>query len=57
MIPTNTTAPAANPTPGGSDQVRQYASVAAATLALGCKTYSGTVAQGSGGVPTVTSAR
>ncbi|WP_326553245.1 hypothetical protein [Micromonospora sp. NBC_01813] len=57
MIPTSTTAPAASPTPRGSDQVRQYASVAAATLALGCKTYSGTVAQGSGGVPAVTSAR
>ncbi|MFI7077146.1 hypothetical protein ACIBO1_07625 [Micromonospora sp. NPDC049903] len=58
MVPnTSSTAPAATSTGGGSDQVRQFSSVAEATLALGCKTYSGTIFQGGGGVPAVTSAR
>ncbi|GIJ13011.1 hypothetical protein ACFFMR_26115 [Micromonospora andamanensis] len=58
MVPnTSSTATAATPTTGGSDQIRQFSSVSEATLALGCKTYSGTIAQGGGGIPTVTSAR
>ncbi|MDG4796938.1 hypothetical protein [Micromonospora sp. WMMD1082] len=58
MVPnTSPTAPAATSTPRGSDRVRQFSSVAEATLALGCKTYSGTIAQGGGGLPTVTSAQ
>ncbi|MBX7265612.1 hypothetical protein KIF24_05850 [Micromonospora sp. Llam7] len=58
MIPTSSsTAHAATPTASGSDRVRQFSSVAEATLALGCKTYSGTIAQGGGGIPTVTSTR
>lgn len=58
MVPnTSSTAPAATPSAGGSDRVRQFSSVAEATLALGCKTYTGTIFQGGGGVPTVTPAR
>ncbi|GGL93279.1 hypothetical protein [Micromonospora yangpuensis] len=50
MVPTSSTGAAAAPVASNSEQIRQYASVAEATLALGCKTYSGTVAQGGGGV-------
>ncbi|ADL47606.1 hypothetical protein [Micromonospora aurantiaca (nom. illeg.)] len=58
MASTSSTASAAGvPTTGRSDQVRQFSSVAQATLALGCKTYTGTIAQGGGEIPTVTPAQ
>lgn len=52
MAPTcSFTSPAATPTGGGPDQGRQVSSVAETTLALGCKTYTCTVAQGGGVTP------
>lgn len=58
MIPNSspTVAAATTTAASGSDRIREFSSVAQATLALGCKTYTGTVAQG-GSTPTVTSGR
>ncbi|WP_165942539.1 hypothetical protein [Micromonospora sp. KC721] len=53
-IPTASTAGQAA---GPSDKVRAFSSVAEATLALGCKTYTGTIAQGGGDIPTARSAK